>query len=399
MPWPTLLAATLAPGFDPEVQVHLLEVVATLREETPAQLAPEQRRARLDALELLESYALAGEFPEHTQRPEPHARRAQAPRRFDSWASGSRAPVFVDDDGSHCAVGYLMAADAPHLVDAVVASANDAWLPDMAVPGLAQWASEHGFTPDELAWIQPSYNIRMRDCANFLPGEVPTSTESSSCEGIDLVALRVDWAPLSSCLEGCGPGLEIWVPVHNVGNEAVERGRLVAKNASGVELATAPLPPVEIGQVRWVGPITIPMDQVGAVSVEVAVTGDCSPDNNTSSLAGAFDLLQENGGGRLLLDDDADGLASAECGGRDCDDADPTVGLPACVDTGEFTGDCEICEDDSDTPVDEPTADPKGVCGCDAGASGLLWLWLGLFARRRRGGSLSSPRGSSWLAR
>ncbi len=46
-------------------------------------------------------------------------------------------------------------------------------------------------------------------------------------------------------------------------------------------------------------------------------------------------------------------------------------------------------------PEDEPTADPKGVCGCDAGASGLLWLWLGLFARRRRRGCLSSLRGSS----
>jgi hypothetical protein len=371
----SLLLASLAPGFDPAVQAHLLEAVDTLRAETPVHLDAEQRRARRDALATLEAYALAGEFPEHggsALTP----RSVLPPRVFDDGTP--RMPVFIDDDGSHCAVGYLVAADDPELADTVADVANDAWLLEMDLPALGDWATAHGFTLDELAWIQPSYRMALRECGTFAPGELPPGT-TGGCSGIDVATLDADWGQRLACLQGCGPGVQVWVPVHNVGDTTAERGRLVARSPAGDEVV-APMPPVVAGEIRWVGPITVPADTLVSYVVTVEADGDCDDTNNAFELARPFELTTMNGGGNVYLDADGDGVKSAECGGRDCDDADPEVRYNLCGDSGVGAPTCEACEDEASSGTG---ASPG--CGCAAGGAGGGWLLLlPLVARRRR---------------
>ena len=115
-----LVAAALAVD-DAEIREHLLEVTATLRVETPDTLAPPVRARRLDALDALESYAWAGDFPDPGSGT-PESRRSEPPRSFRPALPGPRVPDFVDAAGTHCAVGYLMALDSPALVASELAS-------------------------------------------------------------------------------------------------------------------------------------------------------------------------------------------------------------------------------------------------------------------------------------
>ncbi|MCC6620732.1 MAG: hypothetical protein IT385_05730 [Deltaproteobacteria bacterium] len=73
-----------------------------------------------------------------------------------------RNPVFVDDLGNVCAVGALIEATAPDgggraLVERIAARHRFAYLEDIDMPEVAAWIAGSGFTPLELASIQPGY--------------------------------------------------------------------------------------------------------------------------------------------------------------------------------------------------------------------------------------------------
>jgi len=69
-----------------------------------------------------------------------------------------RNPVFVDELGHICAVGYLIQQSGHQdLVDDIVATDRFALLDDIDLPGMAEWIAQSGFTPEELAAIQPGY--------------------------------------------------------------------------------------------------------------------------------------------------------------------------------------------------------------------------------------------------
>ena len=122
------------------IQHHLSLVEARLRAVKPAGLTPQQRGARLRTLDVLHDYRLAGRFPQN----ETHA---------------VRTPVFIDAYGTFCAVGFLLKeSGAEALARSVEAKNNFIYLPDLYSPSLDAWADEHGFTRDELAWIQPTYS-------------------------------------------------------------------------------------------------------------------------------------------------------------------------------------------------------------------------------------------------
>lgn len=124
------------------IQTHLRFVLAQLRARDISHLGPGQKLRRRTALDTLQSYIDQGRFPR---------------RGLDNYPG--RRPRFIDDRGTHCAVGYLIAASgAPDLARALDARYEYAYVADMDSPALLAWAADHGFTVRELATIQPGYD-------------------------------------------------------------------------------------------------------------------------------------------------------------------------------------------------------------------------------------------------
>ncbi|CAN5321079.1 hypothetical protein BH11MYX1_BH11MYX1_19430 [soil metagenome] len=103
-------------------------------------------------------------------RPELAANRAKLLAHFDDYiAKGTtpknahlpwRTPVFIDDEGTICAVGYLIEQSAGRLVAEKIASRHRyAYLEEIvaAMPEVQRWVEQSGFTLEELASIQPGY--------------------------------------------------------------------------------------------------------------------------------------------------------------------------------------------------------------------------------------------------
>ncbi len=98
-----------------------------------------QRANREQSLVELKAYADRGLFPVNEHLP-------------------IRNPVFIDNYGTHCAVGYLIKQSGySALGQKVKAEYNLSYLHDIKTQGLAAWQAQSGFTVDELAWIQPTY--------------------------------------------------------------------------------------------------------------------------------------------------------------------------------------------------------------------------------------------------
>lgn len=162
---------------DPEVariRAHLSAVEAELLTADVSQLTPPQRAARARHIAVLREYREAGVFPHnHT-------------------VVDQRVPVFVDEHGTHCAVGYLLARDGRHeVVERVRATRNTATVPELADdPDLVAWLGEAGLTVAEAARIQPAYDQRR-----------PTVTETSNGRSYRTASLVA---------AGLGSGLTAW---------------------------------------------------------------------------------------------------------------------------------------------------------------------------------------------
>ncbi|HOY30235.1 MAG TPA: hypothetical protein PLR96_14795, partial [Flavobacteriales bacterium] len=118
---------------------HLHLVREHLAQHTPEGLSAAQVHERSQLLEALEAYADRGVFPKNYVLP-------------------YRNPVFIDPHGTACAVGQLMIesghADLAMRIDAEM---EPAYIHEIDLPEAGEWAKAHGFTADELAWIQPGY--------------------------------------------------------------------------------------------------------------------------------------------------------------------------------------------------------------------------------------------------
>lgn len=126
------------------IAMHLHLVEAYLKEHLPAGLAPEALAQRRLLLNDLDAYADRGVFPRNQ-------------------VLHYRNPIFIDPYGTACAVGQLIIASGQReLAERIDREWETAYIadligsPTLAVP-LKAWADSHGFTTDELAWIQPTY--------------------------------------------------------------------------------------------------------------------------------------------------------------------------------------------------------------------------------------------------
>lgn len=121
------------------ISLHLKLIEQVLRQRDVSHLSSIQKRNRTHLLDELNSYQKAGIYPVNDYLP-------------------YKNPVFIDRNGTHCAVGYLMMQSGhDELAQQINRNEKFAYIHEIKTTGVAEWANECGFTIDELAWIQPTY--------------------------------------------------------------------------------------------------------------------------------------------------------------------------------------------------------------------------------------------------
>ena len=151
-------------SFTEAIQIHLLHVEEVLALRTTEHLNQNQIKNRFNLLKTLHNYALAGKFPQNNHY-------------------SFQTPIFIDAFNTHCAVGYLMQqSGSENLAKQISKEQNLAYVREITVDGVAQWANSNGFSIDELAWIQPGYppNTSLTPLLNGVNGSVYTIIEYQS---------------------------------------------------------------------------------------------------------------------------------------------------------------------------------------------------------------------------
>ena len=189
--------AGLAPSEAERARVrgHLLFVHDLLVAVDTSGWPAERRAARARNLDRLRAYALAGEFPHNDD----HADRFR--------------PTFVDDAGTLCAVGALLAADRGRgAAERIAATQKYAFVAQIADAELASWQQTSGLSVAELGLIQPTYgeppgSLRERvwqpfgllDRVQIAPPRVSATAEMTARDSYDTTALTLHALASTSC--------------------------------------------------------------------------------------------------------------------------------------------------------------------------------------------------------
>ena len=123
------------------LQAHFDRVLERLDSREVPHLTSSQLDARKRMIRSLRRYRDRGQFPRNINHDD-------------------RVPIFVDHDGTQCAVGYLMAEDGrTALVDRIADERNAALVGELATePEVQQWLGSVGLSEFEAAQIQPGYD-------------------------------------------------------------------------------------------------------------------------------------------------------------------------------------------------------------------------------------------------
>ena len=143
-------------NFNEQITLHLQLVERVLRSRDMTHLSAEQKGKRMHLLDQLALYHQQARYPVNDYLP-------------------YKNPVFIDRNNTHCAVGYLMMVSGHDaLAQEINAKQKFAYVHEIKVEGVKEWADEFGFTTDELAWIQPGYppSFTTIDLSNGLNGTV-----------------------------------------------------------------------------------------------------------------------------------------------------------------------------------------------------------------------------------
>ena len=143
------------------IAVHLMLVEKILRSRSLEFFSKTQVENRKKCLNELHAYWLAKSFP------------------INDYVN-YKTPVFIDRKGTHCAVGYLMMQSGrDDLARQIDKEQKFAYVAEIGVNGVKEWAAENGFTLDELAWIQPTYGG-----GGCTPACTPGTVRNVSCYGL-----------------------------------------------------------------------------------------------------------------------------------------------------------------------------------------------------------------------
>jgi hypothetical protein len=143
-------------SFNDQISMHLHLVEKVLRNREQTNLTDAQQKHRLQLLNELALYRNKAVYPINDYLP-------------------YKNPVFIDRHNTHCAVGYLMMVSGhDDLAQKIDKEQKFAFVHEIKVEGVKEWAHEFGFTLDELAWIQPGYPPAFTtvDLSNGLNGTV-----------------------------------------------------------------------------------------------------------------------------------------------------------------------------------------------------------------------------------
>lgn len=117
------------------IQAHLALTELRLRLSTHR-----KAKKRPLALDILHDYWKASVFPSNTLK------------------ANKRTPIFIDESGVHCAVGYLMQQTGYADLAAELNSSDPFVLVEnLQNDAAASWLGEHGFSREEASLIQPGY--------------------------------------------------------------------------------------------------------------------------------------------------------------------------------------------------------------------------------------------------
>lgn len=152
------------------IQLHLRLVTVHLTQRTAyLQIDDDAKSNRLKALAHLTDYYERKVFPINNKQHE-------------------TVPVFLDDIGTHCAVGFLLHVTGhDDIVTTIAAENNLGYIAELNLQyeALGLWSDVNGFSVEELAWIQPGYQYFCNPSISV--GEVVHNTCSGKCEGGFLV--------------------------------------------------------------------------------------------------------------------------------------------------------------------------------------------------------------------
>lgn len=229
--------------FNDWITTHLMLVEKTLRMRPVEHLTFKQREKRMELLDELNSYWHAGTYPVNDYLP-------------------YKNPVFIDRNGTHCAVGYLMLQSGSEtLARAIDADDKFVYVKNINTDGVAEWAETNGFTIDELAWIQPGYpaQFNVEDMDGGLNGPVMTiavdpstemiyaggsftgSTIGNPCNGIAMYINGIagwDWIGLGAGVNGQVNSILIHNNKLYAGGSFSSAGSVSASNIAIFDLAT-----------------------------------------------------------------------------------------------------------------------------------------------------------------
>ncbi len=184
---------------DRRIVRHLEGVLAQLETSPPAGLSTSQAERRSHALDVLRHYVEAGRFPR--------------------WGGGGFLPVFVDAEGTRCAMGeVIFQTGGAALVNRVHATANEARIDQLANdPELLAHLDSIGFTLEEAALVQPQY----RRCGPQRVLEVCDNMEDHSRFAPFIVTAVIDGGVpvVESVLRGTPTPLTPWGRLEADGSE------------------------------------------------------------------------------------------------------------------------------------------------------------------------------------
>lgn len=162
------------------VQMHLGLVIPILKENT-LKYNIQQREKREFLIGRLEEYSKAACFPINQQKI-------------------GRAPVFIDENQTHCAVAFLLKETGNgDLAKEISQEFNLEWIKDIRNEDLLQWQEGSGFTLEELKLIQGAYdnytfNGRMRADRFDIPQEPKVGVDYYAFD--NLHRMEIDTADL-----------------------------------------------------------------------------------------------------------------------------------------------------------------------------------------------------------
>ncbi|MBL7778650.1 MAG: T9SS type A sorting domain-containing protein [Chitinophagales bacterium] len=230
-------------NFNEWIATHLMLVEKTLRSRNTTGLNKSQKQNRAKMLDELHHYWQVGIFP------------------INDYLT-YKNPVFIDRYGTHCAVGYLMLKSGHgDLAKRIDANEKFAYVRQIKTEGVAQWATEFGFTVDELAWIQPGYpasmptydldggvngvvNVIVADTVSgivYAGGSFSHTTNGVACNNI--AAWISGFAGWSWIALGTGVNGDVHTLLHNngklyVGGNFTQAGGVNAKNIAVYDVST-----------------------------------------------------------------------------------------------------------------------------------------------------------------